>query len=108
VFELRTYTVADGKVDGLSAEFRTRVTKMFAAHKMTGVGYWIPQDEPRSKDTLIYVLEHPSREAAAKAWEAFRNDPNIKLLREEEEKAGVKVTKVESVFMTPTEYSPIK
>lgn len=108
VFEIRTYTVADGKVSLLSDIFRDHVTKLFTKHGMSSVGYWIPQDEPRSKDTLIYILGHESREAAKRSWDSFRADPDFKSVRDEEERLGVKVTKVESMFVAPTEYSPIK
>jgi len=37
-------------------------------HGMTNIGYWVPTDEPRSKNTLIYILAHASREAAKKSW----------------------------------------
>jgi len=42
---------------------------------MTSVGYFAPTDEPLSKNTLIYVLSFPNREAAKKSWDEFRNDP---------------------------------
>jgi hypothetical protein len=108
IFELRTYTVADGKADALSDIFRDHIMKLLAKNGMTNVGYWIPQDEPRSKDTLIYIVAHKSRDAATQNWAAFRNDPTAKDFREAEARLGVKVTKVESVFMAPTGYSPIK
>jgi len=42
---------------------------------MTSVGYFKPQDAPLKQNTLIYILAHPSREAAAKNWHAFQTDP---------------------------------
>ena len=75
---------------------------------MTNIGYWTPADEPRSKDTLIYILAHPSREAAKKAWDAFRTDPEWKKVQAESEAAGRIVLKVESVFLEATDYSKLK
>ena len=108
VFEIRTYTTEDGKLDALLARFRDHTTKLFEKHGMTNVGYWVPQDEPKSKNTLIYILAHESRDAAAKNWDAFRNDPDWNKVRTESEASGKIVNKVESVFADPTEFSPLK
>jgi len=64
VYELRTYTAADGKLDALKARFRDHTITIFNKHQMKSIGYWVPQDAPLSQNTLIYILEHPSREAA--------------------------------------------
>ena len=108
VFELRTYHTEEGKLPDLQARFRNHTTKIFAKHGMTNIGYWVPQDEPTSKNTLIYMLAYPNREAAKKSWEAFRNDPEWKKVREASEANGKIVNKVESVFMDATDYSKIK
>ncbi|HEX6984591.1 MAG TPA: NIPSNAP family protein [Planctomycetaceae bacterium] len=108
VFEIRTYTANEGKLDDLNARFRDHTTKLFEKHGMTNVGYWVPLDEPRSKDTLIYVLAHESREAAKKSWEAFGKDPEWQKVRAASEENGRLVAKVESVYVAPTDYSPMK
>ena len=108
VFELRTYTAAPGKFDALNKRFRDHTVKLFTKHGMTHVGYWTPADAPLSENTLIYVLAHQSREAAKKSWDAFRNDPEWIKAREESQRDGTLTTKVESVYLNPTDYSPIK
>ncbi len=108
LFEIRTYTTEPGKLDALNARFREHTTKLFEKHGMTNVGYWTPVDEPRSKDTLIYVLAHESTDASKKSWDGFRNDPQWQKARSESEAAGPIVKKVESVFMTPTDYSALQ
>src|SRR6202162_827272 len=75
VFELRTYTAPDGKLGELHARFRDHTIRIFNKHGMKSVIYLAPQDAPDSANTLIYVLEHPSREAAKKAWADFQADP---------------------------------
>src|SRR2546429_5922949 len=49
------------------ARFRdyTYTDKLFAKHGMKSVGYWTALDEPVKSSTFFYILEHPSREAAA-------------------------------------------
>lgn len=108
VFEIRTYTAAPGKLEALNKRFRDHTVKLFTKHGMTHVGYWTPADAPLSENTLIYVLSHQSREAAKKSWEAFRNDPEWIKARDESQKDGTLTAKVESVFLNPTDYSPIK
>ena len=110
VFEIRTYTTPPGKLDALNARFRNHTLKFFERHGMTNVGYWTPVDPPLSDNTLIYVLAHKDREAAKKSWDAFRKDPDwIKARADSEAQAGGSLTtKVESVFLTPTDYSRLK
>lgn len=108
VYELRTYTTNEGKLDALQARFRNHTTKIFEKHGMKNVGYWVPQDAPLSQNTLIYVISHESREQAKKNWDAFRNDPEWQKVAKESEANGKIVSKVDSVFMDATDYSPIK
>jgi hypothetical protein len=92
LFEMRTYTAAEGKLDALNARFREHTNRLFVKHGMT----------------LIYILAYPSREGRERSWDAFRKDPEWNSAREASEKAGKLVEKVESKFLTPTDYSPIK
>ncbi len=108
VFELRTYTCYEGKLPDLLARFRDHTMRIFEKHGMTNIGYWVPQDSPASQNTLIYILAHPSREAAKKNWDAFRNDPEWQKVQKESEANGKIVSKVESVFMDPADFSPIR
>jgi hypothetical protein len=108
VFELRTYTAPEGKLGDLHRRFRDHTMRIFEKHGMTGVGYWSPQDAPLSHNTLVYVLAHSSREAAKKNWDAFRNDPEWKKVATESQLNGPIISRVESMFLDPTDYSPIK
>jgi hypothetical protein len=108
VYELRTYTCYEGKLDALKARFRDHTIEIFKHHGMESVGYWVPGDPARSRNTLIYILAHPSREAAEKHWAEFRADPEWKKVSAESEAAGKIVEKVDSVFMDPTDFSPLK
>lgn len=108
VFEIRTYTTEPGKLPDLLKRFRDHTTKLFEKHGMTNIGYWVPTDEPLSKNTLIYVLAHESRDAAKKSWDGFRSDPDWIKARDASEANGKIVTKVESIFADPTDFSAIK
>lgn len=108
VFELRTYTSPDGKLDDLLARFRNDTMRIFEKHGMHNVGYWVPADAPASANTLIYVLAHDSRDAATKSWAAFRADPEWQAVAERTQANGPIVSKVESVFLETTDFSPLK
>ena len=75
---------------------------------MTSIGYWVPVDPEKSKNTLIYIIAHPSMDEAKKHWDEFRNDPEWKKVSADSEKDGKIVSHVESVYMTPTEFSKLK
>jgi hypothetical protein len=107
VFELRTYTPAEGKAEAMNKRFRDHTCTLFQKHGMELVGFWTPR-EAKDKDKLVYILAFPSREAAAESWKAFQADPAWQSVRAESEKDGKVVIKVESVFLDPTDYSPMK
>ena len=108
VFEMRTYYTNEGKLPDLEKRFREHTTKIFKKHGMTNIGYWVPQDSPKKENTLIYIIAHKDRETAKKNWDDFRNDPEWKEVAKASEVNGKIVSKVESVFMDPTDYSLIK
>ncbi len=108
VYELRTYTTNEGKLDALKARFRDHTIEIFQRHGMTSIGYWVPTDPAKSHNTLIYIISHPSLEDAKKHWDDFRNDPEWKKVSADSEKDGKIVTHVDSVFMTPTDFSMLK
>ena len=111
VFELRTYTTNDGKLEALDARFREHTMALFARHGMTNLPYWHPTDADKGAGkTLVYLLAHASREAATKSWADFQADPEWIKARNESEANGKILIKdgVKSVFLTPTDFSPLK
>jgi hypothetical protein len=109
IFELRTYTAAPGKLDALNARFRDHTNKLFEKHGMTIIGFWMPIQQKEDEEKLIYILAYPSKEAADKSWKAFREDPEWRKVVAQTEKNGRLLAKPpESVYMTPTDYSPLK
>jgi hypothetical protein len=108
VYELRTYTTVEGKLPVLQARFKDYTMKLFEKHGMVNVGYWIPVEEPLKSNTLVYMLAHKSMADAKKSWDAFRNDPEWKAVKEKTEANGKIVDKSVSVYLSPTDYSPMK
>jgi hypothetical protein len=56
----------------------------------------------------VYILEHQSRDAAKKSWDAFRADPEWMKVAAETQKDGPIVSKVDAVYMNSTDFSAIK
>jgi hypothetical protein len=106
VYELRIYHAAPGKLDELLARFRDHTDKIFARHGMKSVAYWTPVDEPQKGNTLIYILQHPSRTAATENWKAFQDDPEWKSVKAKSEENGKLAEKVDSTYMSLTDFSP--
>ena len=101
-FELRTYTVRPGgSIDLLHSRFRDHTTRLFKKHGMTIVGYWQPVTKP---DTLIYLLAYKDTAARDASWAAFQTDPEWRKVVGE----MVVPLQVENVFMSATDYSPMK
>jgi hypothetical protein len=113
VFELRDYTASPGNLGHLNDRFKNHTLKLFEKHGMTNVVYWNVLKGRKGDDTrLIYLLAHKSEEAAKQSFDAFRKDPDWLAARKaSEEKGGGSLTAkdgVKSVFLKPTDYSPLK
>lgn len=108
VYELRIYTATPGNLDNLQARFRDHTTRIFNNHGMKIVGFWTPTSEEEADDTLIYVLEHASQEAANASWQAFGQDPEWKSVSDASNANGPILAGVERRYMKATDYSPLQ
>ena len=104
VYEMRTYYAPAGKLDALNDRFKNHTVKLFEKHGMTNVGYFTPLDNPDNK--LVYFLSFPSKEARNTSFKAFAADPDWQKAYKESETDGKLTTKIESRFLTATDYSP--
>jgi hypothetical protein len=107
VFELRTYTATPGNLDNLHARFRDHTTRIFNKHGMEVVGYWTPTDPEKADDTLIYILEHASQEAADASWAAFIADPEWQRVADASNANGQILGGIQREYMVATDYSPM-
>jgi L-rhamnose mutarotase len=114
VFELRIYTATAGNLPGLNDRFRNHTIKLFSKYGMTNLIYWnLAKGEKNADKMLIYLLAHDSVDAAKKSFDGFRKDPDwITARTASEAKAGGSLTEpkggVVSIFLKPTEFSPLK
>ncbi len=107
VYELRVYRAYEGKLDDLLHRFRDHTIALFSKHNMKSIAYWTATDEPLKSRTLVYILEHPSREAATANWQAFQDDPEWQSVRDKSEANGKLVEKVDSTYLVLTDFSPV-
>jgi|SRR5215467_8617939 len=110
VFELMIYHTIPGKAPALESIFRD-VSKMQEKYGVHVIGYWVPNEDPAWKDTLIYLVAHPSREEANKNWAALHADPEFPKYREQavpliEKKNGE--FNVDEVYMRPSDFSALR
>ena len=107
LYELRTYTVLPGRLPALHKRFSEHTMKLFEKHGMKNEIYWVPTDDARNDNTLIYVVSHESQEAADRSWKAFAADPEWIKVRDASEADGKILAKApDRVFMKMTDYSP--
>ena len=104
-YELRTYFAPEGKLDALHTRFRDHTTKLFEKHGMTNIGYWVPLENTENK--LVYLLSYPDKAARETSWKAFQADPDWIAAKAKSEEGGKLVAKVESRFLSPTDFSTI-
>ena len=75
---------------------------------MTSVAFWTPQDSTLRENTLVYLLAYPNREAARASWAVFSADTEWQRVRADSEATGKIVDTVSSLFLDPTDFSPMK
>jgi len=105
LFELRVYHAAKGKFDALNARLRDHGVRLFAKHGMTNIGYWASEDG--SDEKVVFLLAHPDRAARDRAWASLTADPEWQQARRATEARGKLVARIEEVFLTPTDFSPV-
>ena len=103
LYEMRTYTANEGKLDALHDRFRNHTMSIFEKHGMQNVGYWVPAETP---NTLIYIIAHKDGDSAQASWQAFVADPEWQDVYAKSIADGRLVQNIVSVFMTKTDYSP--
>lgn len=75
---------------------------------MEVVAFFTPTEGEHADRTLVYLLAFESRDVADRSWDAFRADPDWIKAKADSEVDGVLTERVDSVFLAPTDYSPIR
>lgn len=106
VLEIRTYVTPDKTgLDNLVTRMRSE-GRIFDRLGMKSVMFSTATEPPQSENTFVYILSHESREKAKENWSAFGKDAEWAELRKKSAPTGqIKIT---SLFVTPTDFSPVK
>ncbi len=110
-WELRIYHCTPNNLGNLLERFRTFTVHCFSRYGMVNKIYWTPTDAEQGADnTLYYFLTHPSEAGGKAAFDKFRQDPDwIATRKASEVKGGGSLTSsIESIYMWPTDYSPVR
>ena len=107
VFELRVYHAVPGKLPALESRFRDTTSKLLAKHDLKVVGYWVPEDAHAWDNTFVDITAYSSREEANKDWDAMMADTEFQEVIKSEQ-ADKLVEKIDSTYMRPTNFSPMK
>ena len=103
IYELRTYTSHEGKLESVLNRFENHTMSLFEKHGIRNVGYWVSEDQD---NTLIYIVAHESRVSAKQSWRSFISDPEWKEAHTASLADGPIVDKIESLYMNKTPFSP--
>jgi hypothetical protein len=106
VLEIRTYVTPDhAGLDNLVKRMKDE-SKIFDRLGMKGALYSVAVEAPQSENTFVYILAHDSREKAKENWARFQADTEWQTLRKTAASPGQ--IKVQSLFVSPTDFSPLK
>ena len=104
LFELRVYTATKGNLAKVEARFKDHTIKLFEKHGITNIGYWVPIKNDEEK--LYYIVAHKDLKSRGESFKNFGADPEWKKVVAESEKDGKIVAKIDSTYLTVTDYSP--
>ena len=96
-FEMRTYTVHEGKMPDLIQRFQNHTRTLFIKHGIENVAYFLSEEQPERQ--LTFILGYPSASERDIRWNNFANDPEWKAVAAASEANGKIVQKVDQVFM---------
>lgn len=106
IYEYRVYYAASGKMDNLNQRFSDHTIRIFGKHGIKVVGFWLT--DKKEEEVLNYLLAFDNTDRMKEQWAAFGSDPEWNRVKDESEKDGTLVDKIESTILHPTYYSPLK
>jgi hypothetical protein len=90
----------------LDQRLATRL-QSYSPNTICTLGYWVPEDAPGWENTFIWIVAHDNREEAKKNWDAMIADPEFQAVIKSE-LANKLAEKVDSTYMRPPDFSPMK
>lgn len=97
LYELRIYTIAEGRRKDIEDLFEFTNLPNFKKHGIPVLGVWYAAEE--GKDTLYYILQFDNLEDKEVKWNAFYAEPSWQTDIAEFQKKGDVVLKYDSHLM---------
>ena len=107
LYELRVYPCAPGRLGALNRRFEEVTLALWDRFGIEPVGFWTTVVGP-SNQVLTYLLRWQSMSDREEKWKAFISDPDWIAGRENSEKDGIIVERVDSQLLEPTTYSKLQ
>jgi hypothetical protein len=107
IVEMRIYHCAPGRLPALHERFTRTTLGFFEKYGIEPIGFWTTLAGP-SNQTLTYLLKWDSLAQRESRWNAFASDPDWIAQRSASEAERPIVEHVETHFLAPTAYSPLR
>jgi hypothetical protein len=107
-FELRTYYCYPGRFPNIVKRFHDHTTKLFEKHGIENIAYFGSDANNGKEPFLVYMIANKNEAEHKKEWDEFRTDPDWIKVKDDSEKDGKIVEKIESVFLKPLPFSAIR
>lgn len=108
IFQLRTYTCYDGKLDELITRFKDHTQDLFEKQGMVNYPYWITVEKEGKQPKLVYLLADKDQATFEKDFQNFLKDSAWVKARDASEADGKIVERVDAVFFKTLPFSQMK
>ncbi len=106
IYELRVYTAVPGRMANLLARFKDHTVPIWQKHGIVPIGFWTTL-VGHSSSELTYMLAWNSLADRETKWAAFQHDPEWLQARDESEKDGPIVVRINNQLLSPTNFSAL-
>lgn len=96
IFELRIYTIHEGKMEAIQKRFEQHTLGIFERLGMQVYDFWLDET---GLPKLYYVMQYKNREERDRQWDAFRQDPEWIEVKRKSEQSGPIVDRIEEMMM---------
>lgn len=107
IVEMRVYYCEPTRLPALLERFREITLGFFEKYGIEQIGFWTTLIGP-DNHSLIYLLKWRDMAHREQVWNAFQADPDWIARRNATEAERPIVTRVESSFLAPTDFSALR
>lgn len=97
LYELRIYTMYEGKMEAIQQRFSQHTLTIFERLGIKVTDFWIDQT---GLSKLYYVLAYKDMDERQQLWGTFRQDPEWIEVKRKSEEDGPIVENIQEIFMT--------